>query len=152
MPVTEATMMEDTLDGMSGFWGFRLGAWMSGAMGFVGLALAIVGVYGVVSYAAGQRTQEIGIRMALGAESRDVLRLVVRQGIAMVASGILIGLATAALLARLMTRGLYGTIQPTPISFISATVFLALVALCACYIPARRAVRLDPMRALWGRL
>jgi predicted permease len=152
MPVTEATMMEDTLDGMSGFWGFRLGAWLSGATGFVGLALAIVGVYGVVSYAAGQRTQEIGIRMALGAESRDVLRLVVGQGIAMVASGILIGLAAAALLARLMTRGLYGTIQPTPMSFISATVFLAVVALCACYIPARRAVRLDPMRALWGRL
>ena len=141
-------MMEDSLEGMSGFWSFRLGAYLSGSMGLVGLALAIVGVYGVVSYAAGQRTREIGIRMALGAESGDVLRLVLGQGVALVASGVLIGLVVAALLARVMTRGLYGTVQASPMAFLTTSTFLASIALLACYIPARRAMRLDPMRAL----
>ena len=148
MPITESRTMEQALEGMSGFWGFRLGAWLSGGMGAVGLILAVVGVYGVVSYAAGARTREIGIRMALGASSREILRLILGQGLALIATGILIGLAFAGLLARAMTRGLHGTIGSTPLPFLLVTVFLAAVALAASYIPARRALQQDPARAL----
>jgi putative ABC transport system permease protein len=148
MPVTEARMMDDALESMSGFWAYRLGAYLSGAMGLVGLALAVVGVFGVVSYAAGQRTREIGIRMALGADTHDVLRLVLGQGVALVASGVLAGIAGAWVLARLMNRWVSGSIQADPAAFIAASVFLAALALWACYVPARRAMRLDPMDAL----
>jgi predicted permease len=148
MPVTEARMMDDALESMSGFWAYRLGAYLSGAMGLVGLALAVVGVFGVVSYAAGQRTREIGIRMALGADTHDVLRLVLGQGVALVASGVLAGIAGAWVLARLMNRWVSGSIQADPAAFIAASLFLAALALWACYVPARRAMRLDPMDAL----
>ena len=148
MPVSEASMMTDALENMSGFWGYRLGAYLSGAMGLVGLALAVVGVFGVVSYTAGQRTREIGIRMALGAEKHDVLRLVLGQGVALVALGVLAGMASAWVLARLMNRWLSGTIQIDAAAFLATSVSLATVALWACYIPARRAMRLDPMSAL----
>jgi predicted permease len=148
MPVTESSTMEQALDGMSGFWSFRLGAYLSGAMGMVGLILAIVGVYGVVSYAAGARTREIGIRIALGAGSRDILRLILGQGVALITTGIVLGLGLAAILARAMTRGLHGTIDPSPMPFAAVTVFLAAVALLASYVPARRALRHDPTRAL----
>jgi predicted permease len=148
MPVAEASMMEDALESWSGFYGFRLGAYLTGAMGLVGLVLAVVGVYGVVSYAAGQRTHEIGIRMALGAEARDVLRLVLGQGVALVGSGVLAGIAGAWGVAHLMNRWLYGTIQADPAAFVATSAFLAALALWACYVPARRAMRLDPMSAL----
>lgn len=148
MPVSEARMMEDALEGWTGFYSFRLGAYLSGAMGLVGLALAVVGVYGVVSYAAGQRTREIGIRMALGAQARDVLRLVLGQGVALVATGVLLGIAGAWVLARLMNRWTFGTIQEDPAAFVVTSAFLAALALWACYVPARRAMRLDPMGAL----
>jgi len=148
MPIADARMLDDALEGFSGFWAFRLGAYLSGAMGLVGVALAVVGVYGVVSYAAGQRTREIGIRIALGADARHVLRLVLGQGVALVASGLLTGLIVAWALARLMNRWLYGSIQAGPSAFVATSVFLALLSLWACYVPARRAMRLDPMRAL----
>jgi predicted permease len=148
MPITESATMESALGGMSGYWGFRVGAYLSGAMGAVGLILAIVGVYGVVSYTAGARTREIGIRIALGAESRDVLRLILGQGVALVSTGIVLGLGLAGLLAHAMTRGLRGTIQSAPGPFVLVTVFLAAVALLASYIPARRTLRHDPTRAL----
>ena len=148
MPVSEARMMEDALESMSGFWAYRLGACLSGAMGLVGLALAIVGVFGVVSYTAAQRTREIGIRMALGAERHDVLRLVLGQGLVLVVSGLLAGAAGAWLLARLMNRWLAGTLTADPAAFLAAGVFLAALALAACYIPARRAMRLEPTAAL----
>jgi predicted permease len=148
MPVTESRTMEQALDGMSGFWGFRLGAYLTGAMGAVGLILAVVGVYGVVSYAAGARTREIGIRMALGAGSREVLRLIVGQGVALVGTGIVLGLALAAVVGRAMSRGLHGAIEAAPMPFLIVTVILAAVALLGSYIPARRAIRLDPTRAL----
>jgi len=148
MPVTESHMMEDALDGFPGFWGYRVGAWLSGAMGLVGFVLAVVGVYGVVSYAAAQRTREIGIRLALGADVPAVFRLVLGQGVALVAAGVLAGAAGAWALARLMNRLLHGTIHADPTSFVVATAFLAALALWACYVPARRAVRCDPMTAL----
>ncbi|HEX8984705.1 MAG TPA: ABC transporter permease [Bryobacteraceae bacterium] len=148
MPVSEAGMMEEALEGGSGFWGFRLGAYLSGATGLVGLALAVVGIYGVVSYAAGQRTREIGIRMALGAGKREVFRLVLGQGMALVASGVLAGIAGAWVLAHLMNRWVYSAIQADPAAFVFTSAFLAALALWACYVPARRAMRLGPMDAL----
>ena len=148
MPISEAQTMDDVLEGATGFWGYRLGAWLSGVMGFVGLALALVGVYGVVSYAARLRTREIGIRIALGADARDVLRLVMGRGLVLVGCGVLAGIAMASVLSELMSRALPGTIEANPVVFVGATVFLSAVALCASYIPARRAMRLDPIGAL----
>ncbi len=148
MPVAEARMMEDALEGATGYYSFRLGAYVSGAMGLLGLALATVGVYGVVSYAARQRTREIGIRMVVGAEARDVFRLVVGRGVVLVASGVLAGVAGAWVLARVMNRWISYSIQPDAAVFAAASALLGVVAVWACYVPARRATRLDPIQAL----
>jgi len=148
IPVTEAAMMPDALEKGSGFYGFRMGAYLSGATGLLGLALAVVGVYGVVSYAAGRRTREIGIRMALGAQKHDVFRLVLGQGLALVGAGVLAGLTGAWVLARLMNRWLSGVIQVDAAAFVLTSLFLAALALWACYVPAHRAARLDPMGTL----
>ena len=117
---------------------------------FAGLALLLagVGIYGVVSYIAGRRTQEIGIRMALGAQSSDVLRMVLGEGARMTAVGVMIGLLAALGLTRLMANLLFGVSATDPITFVIVSAVLALVALSACYIPARRATRIDPMAAL----
>jgi predicted permease len=148
MPLSEARMMEEALEGATGFWAFRLGAYISGAMGLVGLALAAVGVYGVVSYTARQRTREIGIRMAVGAQTRDLFRLVMGRGVALVACGVLAGVAGAWVLARLMNRWLSAAIEADPAVFAAASGLLAALALWACYVPAHRAARLDPLQAL----
>jgi len=148
MPVTEARMMDEALEGATGYWGFRLAAYVSGVMGLVGLALAAVGVYGVVSYAARQRTREIGIRMAVGAEARDVFRMVLGRGVALVSGGVLAGVAFAWVLARMMNRWLSAAVEPDPVVFIGISVLLAALAMWACFVPARRATRLDPMQAL----
>jgi len=148
MPVTEAQPMAEALDGFQGFWGYRMGAYLSGAMGLVGLALAVVGVFGVVAYTAAQRTREIGIRMALGAERRDVLRLVLGRGMGLVGCGVAAGMGGAWGLERLMNRLLYGTIQGNAAVFLATAGFLTGLGLWACYVPARRAMQLDPTVAL----
>jgi putative ABC transport system permease protein len=112
------------------------------------LVMAAVGIYGVLAYAVSRRTQEIGIRMALGAQTGDVLRLVGREGLVLAAAGIAVGLAGALVLTRLMSSLLFGVSPTDPITFAAVPATLAAVALAACYLPARRAARVDPTVAL----
>jgi putative ABC transport system permease protein len=112
------------------------------------LGLAAVGISGVLAFGVSRRTREIGIRLALGAHPRDVLRLVVRQGMQLVVAGILLGIAGALALTRLMASLLYRVSPSDPATFVVVSVLLALVALIACYVPARRAMRVDPMVAV----
>jgi putative ABC transport system permease protein len=114
----------------------------------VALILTIVGLYGVMSYSVAQRTNEIGIRMALGAQTRDVLRLIVGQGLLLVLIGLGIGLGGALALSWLLRSLLFGVTAKDPLTLVAVAVLLVLVAIVACYIPARRATKVDPMEAL----
>jgi len=126
----------------------RLAAIMSAAFGGFALVLTILGIYGVVSYTARQRTREIGLRMALGAQPRAVLRMVIRQGMFLAIMGITVGVCGALAVTRFLASLLF-EIKPTdPVTFIGVSILLLLVALIACYFPARHAARVDPMVAL----
>ena len=119
-----------------------------GAFAALALILASVGIYGLMSYTAGQRTHEIGIRMALGGRRRDVLQLILGEGAKLAAVGILVGIIGALGLTRLMSSLLFEVKPVDPAIFAMVAMLLALVALAACYIPAHRAMRTDPMVAL----
>jgi macrolide transport system ATP-binding/permease protein len=126
----------------------RLGAMLLGIFGLLGLGLAAVGVFSVVAYSASQRTREIGIRMALGAQPGDVTRLVLKEGMIPVGIGISLGLGAGLALAQLVASLLYGVSATDPITFVSVTLVLAAVAFLACYVPARRATKVDPLATL----
>ena len=119
-----------------------------GIFAALALALSCVGIYGVISYVVGQRTHEIGVRMALGAQSGDVMRMVVGEGAKMALMGVAAGLAGAFGLTELMANQLFGVTAHDPLTFGAVAILLTLVALVACYLPARRAVRVDPVVAL----
>jgi predicted permease len=126
----------------------RIGAELLGTFGLMALVLAAIGTYGVMSYSVSQRAQEIGVRMTLGAQSRDVLQLILGSGMAMVCTGVLVGMVISSLLARSMGALLYGIGAFDPPSFLITAALLIGVALGACYVPARRAMRVDPIVAL----
>ena len=126
----------------------RLIARLSTFFGLLALVLACVGLYGLLSYEVSRRTREIGIRMALGAQESDVLRLVVKQGFALALVGAAVGIGAALGVTRYLTSMLYGVRPNDPLTIAIVAVLLWLVALAACYIPARRATRVDPLVAL----
>ncbi|MGB6484978.1 MAG: ABC transporter permease [Candidatus Acidiferrales bacterium] len=126
----------------------RMGGVFVGGFGVLALILAGIGIYGVLSYTTRQRTHEIGIRMALGAEPRDVFSLVLRQGAFLAGLGLVIGLAASFVLTRALSSQLFGITATDPLTFAAVAILLLAVALLACYIPARRAMRTDPMVAL----
>jgi len=117
---------------------------------FAGLALVLasIGIYGVLSYLVGQRTQEIGVRMALGAKQSDVLRMVLGDGARMTLVGVIIGVVAALVLTRLMASMLFGVKPTDPVTFVGVAAVLFAVALLACYVPARRAMNVNPVEAL----
>jgi putative ABC transport system permease protein len=131
-----------------GLWAPRRGAFLMGAFGLLALLLATVGIYGVLSYSVTQRTQEVGIRVALGAAPASVRGLIVKQGMTLVAIGVGIGVVGSVGLARLMTSLLFGVKASDPLTFAAATFVLAAVAFVATYLPARRATKVDPVVAL----
>ena len=126
----------------------RLSVILFGVFAAVALVLAAVGLYGVISYSVAQRTNEIGIRMALGAERRDILRMVVEHGLKLTLAGVVLGLGGAYALTRVMSSLLFEVSATDPLTFVIVPLLLALVALAACLVPARRATKVDPLQAL----
>jgi len=145
-PVAVVRTMEDWVD--SSVAAPRYRTTLLGLFALVALVLACTGIYGVMSYSVTQRTHEIGVRMALGARQVDVLTLVVRQGMTLVVIGVLLGLAGAFTLSRVLSSLLFEVTAKDPATYAVVAVLLALVALLACYLPARRATRVDPLVAL----
>jgi FtsX-like permease family len=148
-PILSVRSMTDLIEnGPGGLLIFNLGAELTGALGLLGLVLAVVGIYGVMAYAVGQRTPEIGVRLALGAQGRGVLTMVLSEGVSLMFAGVAIGLLYALALTRLLGSLLYGVSATDPLALGCVAMLFAVVALIACYVPARRAVRLDPVVAL----
>jgi predicted permease len=148
MPVYGVRTMTEALHGGNGLLFFEVGASLAAALGLLGLILAIVGVYGVMSYAVSQRTQEIGVRIALGAQKNDIFRMIGLRGAVIVASGLTVGLLAALAVGRLVNDFLVGVTPSDPITYAGVSLLLATVACLATYLPTRRATKVDPMVAL----
>ena len=148
LPISGVRTLRQDLEGINGYLFFHLGAQLTAAMGLLGLILAVVGVYSVVSYTAVQRTHEIGIRMALGAKSQDILTMVLGQSLVVIGVGIVIGLGAALAGTRLLSSLLVGVSSSDPATFAIVIAVLTIVALLACWLPARRATRVSPLVAL----
>ena len=147
LPVFDVNTMTQALNTLNGLLFYQIGAVLAALLGILGLILAVVGVYGVISYASSQKTHEIGVRMALGAQPMDILKMIFRQGLFIIVIGLALGIAMALAAARLF--GSFLAVSPMdPPTYIAVSAILATVALAACYIPARRAMNVDPMIAL----
>jgi putative ABC transport system permease protein len=146
LPLSSVTTMEEVVAASLGDWRFR--TTLLAIFGGIALFIATIGVYGLVSYSVTQRTHEMGIRAALGAKPGGLLRLVIVQGVKLAGTGVLIGMVAALALTRLMTGLLYGTKSTDPWTFAGVAILLVLVTVAACYFPARRAARVDPVVAL----
>lgn len=145
-PVYNVRTMDDVV--MNSLGTRRVSMQLFAVFACAALLLAALGIYGVMAYSVTQRTQEIGLRIALGAQKSDVLRLVIRQGMTLTVIGVIVGLAGAFVLTRVIGNLLYGVTATDPATFVAIPFLLLVVALLACYLPARRAARLDPTRAL----
>jgi putative ABC transport system permease protein len=145
-PISSIRSMQEILGASLGDWRFYMQ--LLGIFASVAILLAAVGIYGVMSYSVNERTHEIGIRIALGAQPADVLKLVTKMGLKLTCIGVVVGAALALGLARLITTFLYGVKPSDPITYVAVALALAAVAFLACYIPARRATKVDPMVAL----
>jgi putative ABC transport system permease protein len=145
-PIANIRSMDQIMSSMAGDARFR--TLLLGVFAAVALLLAAIGIYGVISYSVAQRTREIGIRMAIGAQTRDVLRLVVSQGMSLTGIGVALGLTAAIAATRVMASLLFGVRATDPLTFVLIALLLAIVALAACWIPAWRATKVDPMVAL----
>jgi ABC-type antimicrobial peptide transport system permease subunit len=126
----------------------RIASYFFGSFGALGLLLAAVGLSGVLAYAVAQRTKEIGVRMALGADRVDVLKMIIGEGMALTLAGVVVGLSLALALTRMLASYLYGVSAADPLTYLATTLLLIVAALLACYFPARRAAGVDPMTAL----
>jgi putative ABC transport system permease protein len=146
IPLYDARPMTEALD--RSLWARRAYSWLFGAFAVVALILAAAGIYGVVSYAVSQRTHEIGIRMALGARSGQVLRQILGSGMALVSIGVAVGLVATLWVVRLLDTLLFGVSTRDPLTYVIVILGVACVALLANLVPARRAAAVDPMQAL----
>ncbi len=146
IPLTKVRSMTEVM--VSSVAHQRFNMMLLGIFASIALLLSAIGVYGVISYSVTQRTHEIGIRIALGAQGRDVLKMIVGQGMRLILIGVLLGLVSAFALTRVMSSLLYGVSATDPLTFASVSALLSIIALLACYIPARRATKVDPMIAL----
>src|SRR5262249_49142600 len=145
-PIANVRSMDQIMSSMAGQ--SRFGALLLGVFAAVALLLSAIGIYGVIAYSVAQRTREIGVRMALGAQGRGGLGLVIGQGMKFVLIGVGVGIAGGLALTRVLSSLLFNVSATDPLTFVCVSTLLALVALLACYVPARRATKVDPMIAL----
>jgi ABC-type antimicrobial peptide transport system permease subunit len=148
LPILSLRTFAQHLDSNLDLWLVRAGAALFSIFGALALGLAVVGLYGVKSYSVARRTREIGIRMALGAQAGAVLKMIMREGSIMLVSGIAIGLLLAIATARILSGILYGVGALDPVAFTVAPLVLAIAALIATWLPARRATQINPIQAL----
>ncbi|HKS27512.1 MAG TPA: ABC transporter permease [Pyrinomonadaceae bacterium] len=148
LPVFDVRTMQEVIDRSPSTFLRRYPAFLIGTFAAISLVLAVIGIYGVISYSVTQRTQEIGVRMALGAQRRDILKMIIGQGMLLALLGVSLGLVAAFLLTRFLESLLFNVSARDPLVYTGVSLLLIVVALLACYIPARRATRVDPMTAL----
>jgi putative ABC transport system permease protein len=146
MPIRNIGTVQDALE--QGLWAPRMGAVLLSIFGGLALVLAMIGVYGVMSYSVSQRTPELGFRLAIGAQPGQVLWLVMRQGLIVAACGAAVGIVLAAIAATFLRNLLFGIPPQDPVTLLAVAGLLTIVAVVACYVPARRATRVDPLVAL----